>query len=56
MTLIVVIMGLIVGLVLAVTFLVRLLTHHTVFRARPIRTTDHATMRNDRTQPRRAAR
>jgi hypothetical protein len=49
-------MTLIAGLVLGVTFLARLLTHHTVFRARPIRTTDHATRRNDRTQPRRAAR
>jgi hypothetical protein len=55
-TFIAVIMTLIVGLVLAVTFLARLLTHHSVFRARPIRTTRNATSANDRTQPRRAAR
>ena len=46
--------------VIAVTFFARLLTHHTVLQypewERPIRTTDHTTRRNDRTQPRRAAR
>lgn len=56
MTLIVVIMGLICGLVLAVIFLARLLTHHTVFRARPIYTSSHNTSANERTQPRRAGR